>query len=217
MTTFKLSPSSISLMVNCPRCFWLNKHKVWKRPSAGFPTLPSGMDRVLKEHFDNFRDKGLMPPELCDNGLCEGMKLFDNKELLARWRNPFDGVRWTDPNGNELFGGVDNILMKDGKLIVLDYKTRGYPVKEDTTSYYVNQLNLYSFLLSKNNYPVEDYAFLLFYIPNKVLSGGEVVFDTELIKMEVNINKAEELFKEALSVLHGEMPKERCDWCRGFE
>lgn len=216
MSTFKLSPSSLSLMKDCPRCFWLNKHGFWKRPSAGFPTLPSGMDRVLKEHFDNFMEKGLMPPEICDNGLCEGMKLFDNKELLEEWRNPFRGVRWTDENGNVLFGGVDNILIKDGKLIVLDYKTRGYPLKEDTTSYYIDQMNLYTLLLNKNGYPVEDYAFLLFYIPKNVLSGGEVVFYTELVKMEVNLKKGEELFNKALKVLNGERPKESCQWCVNF-
>lgn len=30
---FKLSPSSIALFQECSRCFWLDKHKVWKRPS----------------------------------------------------------------------------------------------------------------------------------------------------------------------------------------
>jgi len=45
---FKLSPSALNLMKECPRCFWLAQHKVWKRPSGIFPSLPSGMDRILK-------------------------------------------------------------------------------------------------------------------------------------------------------------------------
>ena len=32
--TFKLSPSSLNLMNECERCFWLDKHNVWKRPSG---------------------------------------------------------------------------------------------------------------------------------------------------------------------------------------
>ena len=80
--TFKLSPSSLNLMKECPRCFWLHQHKVWKRPAGIFPSLPSGMDRVLKHHFDKFRDKGELPPELCNNNHCEDMKLFPDKELL---------------------------------------------------------------------------------------------------------------------------------------
>ncbi len=52
--TFTLSPSSLNLMEECPRCFWLEKHKVWKRPSSVFPSLPSGMDNILKYISTNF-------------------------------------------------------------------------------------------------------------------------------------------------------------------
>ena len=66
--TFKLSPSSLNLMKECPRCFWLHQHKVWSRPSGIFPSLPNGMDKILKVHFDKFRDKGKLPPELNNHG-----------------------------------------------------------------------------------------------------------------------------------------------------
>ena len=49
---YKLSPSTLNLMKECPRCFWLAQHKVWKRPAGIFPSLPSGMDKILKVHFD---------------------------------------------------------------------------------------------------------------------------------------------------------------------
>lgn len=55
--TFKLSPSSLNLMLECPRCFWLQLVKKEKRPDTPFPSLPSGMDKVLKEHFDRFMEK----------------------------------------------------------------------------------------------------------------------------------------------------------------
>ena len=71
--TYKLSPSSLNLMKECPRCFWLAKHKVWKRPSGIFPSLPSGMDKILKVHFDKFMEKDELPPELCENGHCKNM------------------------------------------------------------------------------------------------------------------------------------------------
>lgn len=171
--TFKLSPSSLNLMHECPRCFWLDKHQVWKRPNGIFPSLPSGMDGILKVHFDKFRDKGLLPPELCNDNNCENMKLFNEPELMKAWRNNLKGIRWEDKDGNILFGAVDNILQKGKKLIVLDYKTRGYALKEDTADHYQNQLDLYNFLLKKNGYETEDYAFLLFYVPKEVLETGK--------------------------------------------
>lgn len=213
--TFKLSPSSLSLMQECPRCFWLDKHNVWKRPASIFPSLPSGMDRILKIHFDKFRDKGELPPELCNNGECTKMKLFDNKELMEDWRNNFKGIRWEDKDGNVLFGAVDNLLMKGNKLIVLDYKTRGYACKDDTANHYQNQLDIYNFLLRKNDYETEDYAFLLFYVPMQVAGTGEVIFDTTLKKMKVDVKNAERIFENAIDLLNKDCPEKTCEWCDG--
>ena len=210
---FKLSPSSLNLMTECPRCFWLAQHKVWSRPSGIFPSLPSGMDRVLKVHFDKFRDSGKMPPEICENSECSGMKLFDDKEKLKIWQNNWKGISFTDKKGNELHGAVDNILMKGKKLIVLDYKTRGYALKEDTAEHYRNQLNTYNFLLRKNGYLTEDFAFLLFYVPKEVMATGEVIFDTSLVKMKVDVESAEKVWKKALKMLNEECPGEGCEWC----
>src|SRR3989344_8415650 len=64
---FKLSPSSLNLFIDCPRCFWLQVVKKVKRPDGAFPSLPSGMDKVLKEHFDRFMEQGTLPPELHTN------------------------------------------------------------------------------------------------------------------------------------------------------
>jgi len=205
-------------MKECPRCFWLAKHKVWKRPAGIFPSLPSGMDKILKTHFDKFRDKKQMPPELCEGKnkmVCANMKLFDDENKLKIWRSNFKGISWTDKKGNELHGAVDNILVKGKKLIILDYKTRGYPLKDDTAEHYRLQQNIYNFLLRKNGYETEDYFFLLFYIPKEVMVTGEVIFDTELIKMEVDVDMAEKFWKKALKLLNGECPKKSCEWCEG--
>ena len=214
---YKLSPSSLNLMQECPRCFWLTQHKVWKRPAGIFPSLPSGMDRILKIHFDKFRDKKELPPELCENKECKNMKLFDDEEKLKIWQSNFKGVSWIDKKGNELHGAVDNILVKRNKLVVLDYKTRGYALKEDTAEHYRQQQNIYNFLLRKNGYQTEDYFFLLFYIPKEVTATGEVIFDTELVKMKVDVESAEKVWKKALEMLEGEEPKEKCAWCNLVE
>jgi len=212
---YKLSPSTLELMEQCPRCFWLQFRKDIKRPRGIFPSLPSGMDRVLKVHFDSFMGKGKLPPELC-NDECKNLKLFDNKELLKEWRNNLKGIQWKDSNGNILKGAVDNLLQKGDKLIVLDFKTRGYPCKEDTADYYQCQLDVYNFLLRQNGYKTEDYAYLLFYVPKEVDSKGKVVFDNDLIKMEVDVNNAEKIWKKALKLLEDDMPKpsENCEYCK---
>jgi len=214
---YKLSPSALNLFKECPRCFWLTEHDKWKRPSGIFPSLPSGMDGILKKHFDKFMERGEMPPELCNNSECKNLKLFDDRELLKEWRNSRKGLWFEDKEGNILHGGIDNMLVNktNNKLVVLDYKTRGFPLKEDTHEHYQDQLNIYAWLLEKLGYKTEDFAFLLFYHPKEVLETGEVVFNTDLKKMKVDAKDAEKLFNKAIKMLNCECPKEGCEWCEG--
>ena len=214
---YKLSSSSLNLFKECPRCFWLRFNKKITRPAGIFPSLPSGMDAILKNHFDAFREKGLLPPELVQEHIKE--KLFDDVELLKVWRNNRKGIEFTDSKGNMLRGAVDDILVKGKKLVVLDYKTRGFPLKENTAAMYEDQLNIYNFLLRKNGYSTEDYGYLLFYYPTEVNENGEVIFETELVKLQISIREAEKLWKDALKCLEGEIPEssEDCGFCKWLE
>lgn len=215
--TYKLSPSSLHLLKDCPRCFWLHFNKKIRRPATIFPSLPSGMDKVLKEHFDYFKKQVKLPPEL-EN--LKGVKIFDDEELLKIWQNNRKGIQWTDKEGNVLRGAIDiALLQKDNKLIVLDFKTRGFPVKEDTHLHYKDQLDIYNYLLRKNGHQTEDYSYLLFYHPEQVNPNGDVVFHKHLVKMEVSLKNAEKIFTNALKVLGGEMPlsSEECRFCKWCE
>lgn len=170
------------------------------------------MDKVLKEHFDRFMERGTLPPELEE---LKGVKLFSDTKLLKEWRNNLRGIQWYDAEGNLLHGAIDNLLEKDGKLIVLDYKTRGFPLKEDTHVHYQDQLDIYNLLLRKKGHMTEEYSYLLFYHPAKVLETGEVVFHTDLVKIPVNAKNAEKILKGALETLGKEMPPAdpECGYC----
>ncbi|MEW6036330.1 MAG: PD-(D/E)XK nuclease family protein [Candidatus Micrarchaeota archaeon] len=211
---YKLSPSSLSLLKDCPRCFWLRFRKKVKRPEGIFPSLPSGMDKILKEHFDRFRAAGKLPPEL--SKLDGQVKLFDDMKLLSDWRNNFKGIQWKDSEGNLFRGAVDEILQKGSRLIILDFKTRGFERDESTLGYYQDQLDIYNLLFRKNGYKTEEYSYLLFYMPDKVDEKGEVLFNRELVQMRIDVGNAERIFKESLAVLAGEMPEPdaECEYCR---
>lgn len=213
--SYKLSSSSLSLMKECPRCFWLTQHKVWSRPVGIFPSLPSGMDSILKKHFDRFMEKGELPPELHKSECKTDCRLFDDRDLMKIWRSNLKGISFADEDGNVLHGAVDNIMIKGKKLIVLDYKTRGFPLKEDTHEHYQDQLDIYNYLLRENGYETEDYGFLLFYHPTEVLESGEVIFETNLVKMKIDVGNAKKIFIKAIGLLKGECPSKSCEWCKG--
>lgn len=216
--TIKLSPSSLNLFLECPRCFWLQIVRKIRRPSGAFPSLPSGMDKILKIHFDNFMNKGKLPPELRKEDCINGCSLFNDAELLKVWRSNLKGIQCTDKeSGVVLHGAIDNLLVKGKKFIVLDYKTRGFPLKEDTHKSYQTQMDLYNFLLRENGYLTEDYTYLLFYYPNHVTESGEVVFDTKLIKIPTNPDNGKEIFKGAIKLIQKKEPpkaNEECGFCK---
>ena len=188
-----------------------------KRPSGAFPSLPSGMDKVLKEHFDRFMALGKLPPELSALPEMKGYSLFSDAEKLKEWRSNFKGISYTDvSSGVILHGAVDNILVKGDKLTVLDYKTRGFPLKEDSGDHYELQMDIYNFLLRENGYKTEDFTYLLFYYPEKVLESGEVLFNTSLMKIKTDPERGEKIFQKAIKVINGEMPDsgEDCEFCK---
>jgi CRISPR/Cas system-associated exonuclease Cas4 (RecB family) len=210
MKQIKLSPSSLNLFVECPRCFWLQINGI-SRPSGAFPSLPSGMDSILKKHFDKFMERNQLPPELKE---LKEYKLFNDKELLKIWRSNFKGLEYQD-KGVLLHGAIDNLLIKGKKLVVLDYKTRGFPLKEDTHEHYIMQMSVYNFLLRKNGYQTVDYSYLLFYHPSHVLETGEVIFNTDLVKIKTSVKEGEKLFLKAVELINSECPEKTkgCEWC----
>lgn len=116
-----------------------------------------------------------------------------------------------------LRGAVDSLFQdrESGKLIVLDFKTRGYPLRDNSHTYYQDQMDLYNLFLRKNDYETEDFSLLVFYHPLSVHEGGEVRFQADVVKLDVNIKAAEDLFKRAIEVLKGDMPEpsKDCGFC----
>ncbi len=131
------------------------------------------MDLVIKRYFDRYRIKDEMPPEV--KGELPG-KLFSNLKLLEKWRT------WlhTDLNHEDkginatLSGALDDCLIEDGFYIPLDYKTRGYELRDDPTKYYQTQLDSYCLILESSGFKTKGFAYLLYYWPLEVFDNGIV-------------------------------------------
>ncbi len=214
MNHVTLSYSSLSLFVECPRCFWLEKVRGIGRPETIFPSLPGGMDGVIKKYFDRFRSTGELPPEL--KGRMKG-GLFQDQEVLDGWRDWRRGLRYTDKDaGATLMGALDDCLEHDGCYMPLDYKTRGYPVKEDTPSYYQDQLNIYTLLLQENGYQPNKLGYLVFYHPLEQGDGGRITFHMHPVSRVTDPERARALFRNAVSLLRSSIcppASQACGFC----
>jgi len=51
------------------------------------------------------------------------------------------------------------------------------------------------------------------------MATGEVIFDTELVKMKVDVESAEKVWRDALKMLGEECPErnDECQWCGQVE
>ena len=213
-TKIKISPSSLNLFLDCPRCFWLEKNKNIKRPRGIFPSLPGGMDLVIKAYFDKYRQKNELPPEI--KGKLTGNLLADIG-LLDKWRSwRATDLCYEDKSINAvLSGALDDCLMEDGCYIPLDYKTRGSDLKEDPRKYYQTQLDCYCLILESSGRKTKGLAYLLYYWPLEVSENGMVRFSVAPFKIETSIKSAKKVFKDAVLLLGQAMPKPNpaCEYC----
>ncbi len=212
--SYTLSPSRLRLFQECRKCFWLETVHSIKRPQGFASSLPSGIDAVLKDHFDLYRELGSLPPELAIEGL-DDYHLFDDRETLSVWRTNSQGLRYRDfRSGILLRGAIDALLVKDTQYVILDFKTRGYARKPKTHTYYQSQLDVYAFLLEQNGYEPADHAFLLFYCPAHVTDETTFVFDTDLVTMSVDPRAGERLFQRAVTFLRQKQEPPHNPECR---
>ncbi len=215
----RLSPSSLNLFLECPRCFWMEQKAGIHRPKGPFPSLPGGMDLLIKKYFDRYRAVGKLPPEI--EGRVEG-QLFADTEALSKWRSWRSGLSYYDKNLDAvLVGALDDCLVHKGLYIPVDYKTRGFDVKENGENFYQNQLNCYTFLIEANEFQHPSYAYLIYYIPKEVSEKGAVRFNVDVKKVATNAGDAFDAFSKAVHLLRGPAPESHsecsfCSWGREF-
>ncbi len=168
---------------------------------------------VIKSYFDKYR--GSLPPEL--EGKIDGV-LMDDMPLLNKWRNWRTGLEYYDKERDAvLFGALDDCLVKSTKSEIrntklympLDYKTRGFPPKDGASEeYYQHQLDAYALLLSENGYKAGTFAYLVYYFPKEVREQGIVAFEVQPVKIGINLERMRAMFREAVALLQGPLPKE---------
>ena len=193
----------------------MDKIKKFKRPRGIFPSLPTGMDREIKTHFDAYRSQRELPPELSGKDFA-GAQLFQDQARLDQWRDWRKGLEYKSVNGSVLSGAIDELLVKDGFYVPFDYKTKGSPTTpEDAVRYYQNQLDCYALLFQENSMPAADHGFLLYYSPKSVGEKGKAVFEVQAIRVPVDCERGRRTFESAVTLLTREMPESSpsCEYC----
>ena len=149
MGAIGLSPSSLGLFVNCPRCFWLDKNRKIRQPEGIKASLPKGMDAVMKAYVDGLVAAGQPIPWL--DGLPGATPLKDRVKLkkFMSWTSFQTPEMTVEGVSFKLWGNVDDVIEHpDGSVTPWDFKTKGTePDEAYGKKYYQAQLDIYHALL----------------------------------------------------------------------
>lgn len=211
----RLSPSSLNIFKNCPKCFWLEKNAKTPRPRGIFPSLPGGFDRIIKQAMDTYRSAKEVPFSV--EGV-SGLRFFQDQRKLDQWRNWRTGLK-AEFGEHCLIGAFDDLLITRDKYVPFDYKSKGSAANlEDATKYYQTQLELYALMLQQNSYRTENFGVLLFFSPESLDLRTDPLHANLLVqsfKIEISTDRAKTLFDDAIACLEGLEPLAgpECEYC----
>ncbi len=204
----QLSASTLKIFQECPRCFWLHVNKKIERPRGPFPSLPSGIDRVLKGYFDGYRKQGCLPPLI--QGALEGT--LATSALTLGFNDARTHAR--------LWGKLDDcVILPDQRLAPLDHKTRASAPDDVsyTQRYYQFQMDVYTLLLERNGHSTSRTAYVVYYFPvdGSALHEG-FPFKIAVHNIATDPEGAYRIFTAGCQCLAGPLPdsSETCEFCR---
>ena len=218
---FKLSRSKISLFLNSPRCFYLDRRLGIGRP-PGFPfNLNSAVDALLKKEFDLHRAKEKAHPLMEKYGI-DAVPFQDPR--MDEWRDSLrGGIQYLHKETNLLLtGGVDDVWVNPkGELIIVDYKSTSKKeevnLDADWQIEYKRQMEIYQWLFRKNDFAVSKTGYFVYCngVTDKEAFDGKLEFDIKIIPYTGDDSWIEGTIFEIKKCLDGEMPEAHpdCDYC----
>ena len=206
-TKFKLSPSSLNLLNECPRCFWLKMVKKIYRPRGPMSSIPIRMDSIIKNYFDRYRNHGQLPPII--DGQVSGCLALKMPKTL----------KYELENGITIWGRPDDYLkLEDKNIVAFDHKTKSKEPDNIHPSYQL-QMNVYSYLLKKMGYKTTNKAYLAFYFPDECDLHNGMPFNCKIIEIRTNHDVTKKLLLDAFRILNGSIPEaeKNCSYCKWID
>ena len=220
---WKLSRSKIDFFIECPRCFYIDNKLGTKRPGMPSFNLNIAVDELFKKEFDEYRAAHTKHPIMVKNGVDAIPFIHPNLDI---WRDPFQGLMYTDPaTGLLVSGGIDDVWQhSDGSLIVVDYKATS---KEGTISsladsaweeQYERQIGVYQWLFEKMDFTVNKTGYFVYANALKTPAGfnDTLTFETTLIPCTGDTNWIPQTLTSIKTCLESDNYPEsgpKCEYC----
>lgn len=212
-SVISLSPSKIGVLKDCPRCFYNENVLKIPRPRGIFPSLPGGVDRVMKDCLDAHR--GSLTPSLM--GELSG-KLWGTKPQMDKLRNWRSGLKvelTVEGHAVQLIGALDDLIYEpDDSYSPFDTKTKGREPENDGAEYYQHQLDLYALMLRENGMPPSGKGYLEYWFPVQ-FTGAEMAWKSKVFTLTISAEQGVDWIKKAVKTIVGTRPSASsdCEYC----
>jgi len=213
-----LSPNTLNLYRECPRCFALAvKHGI-QRPRGPMPSITTGLDSVVKGYFDRCRKAGVLPSFLTVEGRPLPAKLAVNfKERLYADASSLLPELGLERRFCVLMGILDEcLLMDDGTYAPLDHKTRA-SAPPDVHPAYQLQMDIYCLLLNENRMRTNGRAYLVYYYPVATqVMEHTIEFGFAVKEVAADVERGRTVLKDAVVCLLSPglpQPGADCEYC----
>jgi len=221
---FKISRTKIELFYNCPRCFYKEVKLGLRKPPMPAWAINSAVDALVKKEMDFCRKENRPHRIFTENEL--NIKPYKHDDI-EKWQHSFTGIQFLDKEHNFLlYGGIDDVMEDPGgKLVVIDVKATAKASEILSSSNiwnngesYKRQLEIYNWLFKKNEFPVSEKGYLIYYNgdASKPYLGKEMHFRRTLIPFVLDTSWIDPIISEMHSCLQkDEMPdaSESCEEC----
>jgi hypothetical protein len=201
---YAVSPYTLNLLQNCPRCFWLSVVKKLVRPSTPMPSIVNRFDGIVKEYFNKYRTMEELPTII--TGQVKGRLPHGMPSTL----------RHVEENRITLWGRPDDYLeLEDGATVPFDHKTRAGPPSEVHAAHRL-QMDVYSYLVKMNGYKTVNKALIGYYFPSDCELHNGLPISCTVVELTTDPNRVKNLLVKASDVLNGSVPApgENCGYCR---
>jgi hypothetical protein len=198
----RVSQTTLNLLRECERCFWLHLHGVRRPegPEGPWPTVARGLDTVISHYCAPYRDQNDLPPLLVQH-------------LGGRLVTVRIGPCVDPDTGLTLVDRLDECLEVDGGLFApLDHKTRGCAPNGVQDAERL-QLDVYTLLLAESGYSVAGYGVLLYYVPVDGELHQGFPFRVYVRKVDTDAQRARTWLRRARAVLDLPDPPEASPGC----
>ncbi|MCL5019994.1 MAG: PD-(D/E)XK nuclease family protein, partial [Patescibacteria group bacterium] len=212
------------VVLECPRCFYLDRRLGLGRPSMPGWALNSAVDVLLKREFDLLRKSGQKHELMKEYGI---NAIPFNHEDLPVWRgdvNQFSGAKVLHRKTNlEIDGIIDDLWVDDnGKLHIVDYKStstaKEISLEDEFKQAYKKQVEIYQWIFTQKGFDVSDTAYFVFANAgkNRPNFDGRLEFDLSILSHRGDFSWVESTLEEIKKTLDSDqLPQsgENCEHC----